>query len=88
MKTVEIDEATKTLAEYARESAAEPLVITQQGKPEAVVLPLENADLETVSLNTNPRFLDIIERSRSRLAEEGGLSSEEVRRQLGLDPSL
>ncbi len=87
MKTVEIDKATKSLAEYARESVAEPLVITQEGKPVAVLLPLENGDLETVSLSTNPRFLDIIERSRSRLAEEGGLSSEEVRRQLGLDRS-
>lgn len=86
MKTVEMDKATKTLAEYAR--ATEPLVITQEGKPVAVLLPLENADLETVSLSTDPRFLALIERSRSRLAQEGGLSSEEVRRQLGLDPSL
>ncbi len=86
MKTVEIDKATKTLGECAREAGTEPLVITQQGKPVAVLLHLENADLETVSLSTNPRFLELIERSRSRLTEEGGLSSEEVRRQLGIDP--
>ena len=85
MKTVEMDKATKTLGECAREAGTEPLVITQQGKPVAVLLPLENADLETVSLSTNPRFLELIERSRLRLTEEGGLSSEEVRRQLGMD---
>ncbi len=85
MKTVEMDKATKTLGECAREAGTEPLVITQQGKPVAVLLHLENADLETVSLSTNPRFLELIERSRSRLTEEGGLSSEEVRRQLGMD---
>ena len=86
MKTVEMDKATKTLGECAREAGTEPLVVTQGGRPIAVLLALENADLETVSLSTNARFLDLIERSRSRLAAEGGLSSEEVRRQLGIDP--
>ena len=87
MKTVEMDEATKSLAECARGVTAEPLVVTQEGRPVAVLLPLENADLETVSLSSNPRFLALIERSRVRLAEEGGLSSEEVRRQLGIEQS-
>jgi len=85
VKTIELEKATKTLGESAREAGTEPLVVTQGGKPVAVLLPLENADLETVSLSTNPRFLKLIERSRSRLAEEGGLSSEEVRRRLGSD---
>ncbi len=85
MKTIELEKATKTLREYAREAGGEPLVMTEGGKPVAVLLPLEDADLETVSLSTNPRFLELIERSRARLAEEGGLSSEEVRRQLGRD---
>ena len=82
MKAIELEKATKTLAESAREAGAEPLVLTRAGKPVAVLLPLENADLETVSLSTNPRFLELIERSRSRLAQEGGLSSKEVRRRL------
>jgi antitoxin (DNA-binding transcriptional repressor) of toxin-antitoxin stability system len=85
MKTIELEKATKTLGESAREAGTEPLVVTQSGKPVAILLPLGNADLETVSLSTNPRFLELIERSRSRLAEEGGLSSEGVRRQLGSD---
>lgn len=83
MKTIELEKATKTLAESAREAGTEPLVVTQRGKPVAVLLPLENADIETVSLSTSPRFLELIERSRSRLAEEGGLPSDEVRRRLG-----
>jgi antitoxin (DNA-binding transcriptional repressor) of toxin-antitoxin stability system len=82
LKTVEIHQATKSLADSAREAGTEPLVITEHGKAVAVLLPLENADLETVSLSTDPKFLQLIERSKSRLAEEGGLSSEEVRRQL------
>jgi len=38
------------------------------------------ADDETVSLSTNQSFLAIIERSRSRLKKEGGISSAELRR--------
>jgi hypothetical protein len=83
VKTIELDEATKTLGESAREAGTEPLVITEGGKPVAILLPLENADIETVSLSTDPRFVELIGRSRSRLAEEGGLSGEEVRRLLG-----
>lgn len=82
-----MDQATTSLAECARGITTEPLVVTKEGRPVAVLLPLENADLETVSLSSNPRFLALIERSRVRLAEEGGLSSEEVRRQLGIEQS-
>ncbi|MGH9719967.1 MAG: type II toxin-antitoxin system Phd/YefM family antitoxin, partial [Bryobacteraceae bacterium] len=82
MRTVELDQATQSLAECAQAVGTEPLVVTQNGKPLAVLLPLDNADLETVSLSSNPRFVELIERSRNRLAQEGGLSSEEVRRQL------
>ena len=40
--------------------------------------------LETISLSTNPRFIEIIEKSRASLARDGGISSEEMRRRLGL----
>jgi hypothetical protein len=46
-----------SLGEYARKVSEEPFVITDQGKPIAVLLPLENTDLETASLGSNPRFL-------------------------------
>jgi antitoxin (DNA-binding transcriptional repressor) of toxin-antitoxin stability system len=84
MKTVEIDKATMSLAECAREASQEPLVVTDQGKPVAVLLPLENTDLETASLDSSPRFLKLIEHSRSRMRQEGGIPSAEVRRRLGL----
>jgi prevent-host-death family protein len=83
MNTVEMDDAKDSLGEYARRTGQEPLVITDHGKPVAVLLHLENADLETASLSTNPQFLELIERSRSRLLVEGGIPSSEVRRRLG-----
>jgi len=84
MKSVEMDDANQTLAECARSIDGEALVVTEHGKPVAVLLPLVNADLETVSLSSNPRFLELIDRSRLRLAEEGAVSPEDVRRQLGI----
>lgn len=39
-------------------------------------------DLETLSLSTDPEFLELIQESRTRQAQEGGLSSTEMRRRL------
>jgi antitoxin (DNA-binding transcriptional repressor) of toxin-antitoxin stability system len=84
MRSVEMEDANQTLAECARGIDGEALVVTEHGTPVAVLLPLANIDLETASLSYNPRFLELIERSRLRLDEEGAVSPEDVRRQLGV----
>lgn len=86
MKILEMESATGPLADYARDAGEEPIILTEDGKPVAALVPIENADLETVALSTNPQFLDLIARSRARQAAEGGVSSAEVRRRLGLEP--
>jgi prevent-host-death family protein len=83
MKTVELDQATASLAEYAREVKHEPVLLTEHGHPVAALLSLENVDAESLSLSANPQFLEIIAQSRARLAAEGGISSEEMRRRFG-----
>jgi prevent-host-death family protein len=85
MKTVELDQATASLAEYAREVKNEPVLLTEHGTPVAALLSLENVDEESLSLSANPQFLEIIEQSRARLAAEGGISSDEMRRRFGLE---
>ncbi len=87
MKLVEKAKATGTLAEYMTNIQAEPVVITNRGRPVAALIAIENADLETVHLSTNPKFLDLIERSRARLRSEGGFSSEEMRRRFQSKPT-
>ena len=87
MRILEMTEATASLAEYAEELDKEPLILTVGGKPIAALLPIENVDLETVTLSTHPQFLALIERSRARQRSEGGISSEEIRRGLGLKHS-
>jgi prevent-host-death family protein len=85
MKTIELNQATASLAEYAREVKTEPVLLTQHGSPVAALVSLENMDQESLSLSTNPQFMEIIEQSRARLAAEGGISSDEMRRRLGLE---
>lgn len=83
MKIVDKNEATRTLADYASEIQGGAVIVTDNGRPVAALVPIENADLETVSLSTNRRFLDLIERSRSRAKEEGGVTADEMRRRFG-----
>jgi len=66
MKTIEMTEATAALAEYARRVAIEPVIVTVGGEPVAALVAIENADMETISLSTNPKFMALIERARTR----------------------
>lgn len=84
MKTLEVNEAVVGLTEYAQEPSKETLILTINGRPFAAVLPIEDADWETIALSTNPEFQAIIARSRARLQAEGGISQEEISRELGV----
>jgi prevent-host-death family protein len=84
MRIIEQAEAKAPLAEYTAEVDKEPVIVTSKGKPIAALVSVENVDLETVSLSINPKFLELIERSRARQRVEGGISSEEMRRRLGV----
>jgi antitoxin (DNA-binding transcriptional repressor) of toxin-antitoxin stability system len=84
MKKIEITKACAPVSEYARKAKRDPIVVMKKGKPIAAVVPVPNADTETVFLSTSDKFLAIIERSRSRHKKEGGISSSEIRRRLRL----
>ena len=83
IRSVEISDAVQPLADYALQIGAGPVVVTRGGEPVAVVVPVENVDMESISLSLNPEFIKIIERSRARHENEGGISSEEMRRRFG-----
>lgn len=82
LRKVEVTEATDSLATYVRGVEAGPVVVTDGGRPVAALVLLDNTDLETLSLSTDPEFLELIQESRTRQAQEGGLSSAEMRRRL------
>jgi antitoxin (DNA-binding transcriptional repressor) of toxin-antitoxin stability system len=82
MKTLEMSEATGSLAEYAQRARYETLVVTEGGKPVTALVPIEEVDLESLSLGTNPDFLALIEQSRVRCHPGAGISTGEMRERL------
>jgi prevent-host-death family protein len=80
MKTIELKDATEPLAEYVKRMEGEPVTIVHKGVPLAVLVPAGNDDYESVQMSTNPEFIAILERSRARGREEGGFSTEEMRK--------
>ena len=78
-RTVELAEATQSLAEYAQQVDDGVIIVTSNGRPIAAVVALPNTDAETVALSQNPQFIAIIERSRARQTREGSVSSADMR---------
>jgi antitoxin (DNA-binding transcriptional repressor) of toxin-antitoxin stability system len=84
MKTIDITNATAPLSQYARELDQEPLVLTDGNQPIAALMPIDEADLDSVALGSNAKFLALLEQARAQRRAGAGLSTEEVRRELGL----
>jgi hypothetical protein len=86
MRKLTLAEASAFLAELMRDPEGDPVILMRGKKPIAVILPVGDADLETVSLSFSPQFNAILRRSQ-RSAELGKVySSEEIRREFGLPP--
>ena len=85
MRTLEIADATGPLATYARKLRRRPLIVTSRGRPMVALVPLENVDLETLSLSSNPDFIALIQSSRARYPAGTGIPLAAVRRRFGLD---
>jgi prevent-host-death family protein len=86
-RTIELTEATQSLAEYAQQVDDGVIVVTRNGQPIAAVVALPNTDAETLMLSQSPQFLALIERSRVRQAQEGGISSADMRRRFSTTPT-
>jgi len=82
VKTLDITKATAPLSDYARKIRKNPVILTQNGRPIAALISLENADAESICLSNNKQFLALMEKSRARHKAEGGISSAEMRRRL------
>ena len=84
MTKIQFKKASGSLSEYAQKARKDPIIVIKRGKPFAAVIPIRNADEETIALSTNRKFLKIIKRSRARLKKEGSISASELRQRLGL----
>lgn len=82
MKTIELTDAGKSLAEYALEALTEPVTVTHRGQPLVVLYSAVGSDEESIALSTNREFLRIIEQSRKSYREKGGIPAAEIRRRV------
>ncbi len=78
MKIASVADVKARFSEFLRETRSGPVIITKNGRPSAVLLPIESeAELERLILAYSPRFREIIERSRRSIEEDGGKGHEE-----------
>lgn len=77
MKIVPIAEAKARLSEFIRQCATEPVIITKNGRPSAILAPItENDDLDSLVLAYNPRFREILLDAEKRIHEGQGIDHE------------
>ncbi|HBK66547.1 MAG TPA: type II toxin-antitoxin system Phd/YefM family antitoxin [Cyanobacteria bacterium UBA11166] len=78
MKIISIAEINVPLRNYLKQAEGEPIVITENGKPVAVMtLILEPDELERFLLAHNPKFMQLIEEADRRIEETGGIKHED-----------
>jgi antitoxin (DNA-binding transcriptional repressor) of toxin-antitoxin stability system len=88
MRTVEMAQATAPLSEYAEKARrGGAVVVTLRGKPVVTLSAVpKGADWESLAIGNHPKFLEIMERSRVAHRKQGGISPDDMRRQLGIKP--
>ena|SRR5437773_942197 len=87
MKTLELRNASKPLADYAAELDSESLVITLNEKPVAALISLKGADRESLALGLSPDFAKIIRRARSEAKRGKVFSLDQIKAELRETPA-
>jgi len=79
MKQVPLSEIKDDLSRFLREAEKQEIVITRHGKPAGVLIGFESEDdWFDYKLETDPRFLERIERARKSLRAGRGIRLEDV----------
>ncbi len=61
-----------------KECEAGPVIITRNGKPAAVLLPIQDEDeLERLILSYSPKFQAILKQGRQQIKQSGGINHDE-----------
>ena len=83
MKVASLKEVKDKLSEFLKTAEKEDVIITKNGKPNAVLHHLGDDELEDYLLEHDPRFRKKIERRWKKYLAQGGRSLEEIIRELG-----
>src|SRR5262249_33447009 len=82
MKIVELENASRPLADYASDLGSDPLLITSHKKPVAALVPIEDVDQESLALALSPQFGKIIRRARAEVKKGKVFSLKQVRQEM------
>ena len=78
MKIVSVAQAKARLSAYLNETDQGPVVVTRNGRPRAVLLPItDDDDLERLLLAYSPQFQTILDAARRRIHAGAGIEHEE-----------
>ncbi len=80
IRTLELSQAQEPLAFYARRVEDETVVLMDEGRVIAALIPFDDFDLENARLAQSPKFRRMLEES----AKGGAASEAEAMRELGL----
>ena len=86
MKRIAVEALPRPLPRALQSVAREPIAITRAGKVYAAFVALDELDYEAYSLGRNPKFAEIIKRSRESGRRRGLTSLESLEKELGLPP--
>jgi prevent-host-death family protein len=83
MKIASVADVKANLSAYIKASQDELVVITKNGKPVAVLLPMEDdAELERLALAYSRRFQTILHEAREQIRVGGGIPHDEFWREV------
>lgn len=78
MKTISVTDIQTNLTNTLKESGGEPMVITENDRPIAVISSvLDPEDLERLILAHNPRFNRLIDSANRSIQETGGVKHDD-----------
>jgi prevent-host-death family protein len=83
MKIASVADVKAHLSAYIKASEDELVVITKNGKPVAVLLPMEDDDkLERLTLAYSRRFQAILQEARAQIRATGGIPHDDFWREV------
>ena len=83
MKIAPVAQMKAHLSAYLKESEKGPIVVTENGKPVAVLLGItDEEEIERLVLAYSPKFRSILDRGRQQIKETGGVSHQDFWREV------
>jgi len=85
LQTIKIEDGDLTLSQLATRLKSRTTIVTRKGKPLFQVSEISGAEIATLAATGRPKLLKKLVESEQDYFRNGGVSSEQVLKELGLD---